>query len=146
MRWREALIEDAAFGHTQPAPPPAPTGDLRNDLRAWVYAFLTWLAAPVTRAAICGLLLAYQQEEGLYQRLVSRSEQDVRALFTQLLASDHRQARADEVFDFLVATTAIRALTVELADAATFCDRTADALAALAYSTWMPDRVRATAR
>ena len=37
-RWRsrEGLIEDAAFGHARPAPLPAPTGDLRADLHAWV--------------------------------------------------------------------------------------------------------------
>jgi AcrR family transcriptional regulator len=140
-RWprREALIEDAAFGHAQPAALPAATGDVRADLRAWVEAFLTWLADPVTRAAIPGLLLAYQHDEGLYERLVARSEQDVRALLTELLAADHLEARADAVFDFLVAVTSIRALTVGLLDTADFCDRTADALTALAFSSWRPD-------
>jgi AcrR family transcriptional regulator len=140
-RWprREALIEDAAFGHTQPAPLPVPTGDVRTDLRAWVEAFLTWLADPVARAAIPGLLLAYQHDEGLYERLVARSEQDVRAQLAQVLAADQLEAHADAVFDFLVAATAIRALTVGLVDAADFCDRTADALTALAFSSWRPD-------
>jgi AcrR family transcriptional regulator len=143
-RWprREALIEDAAFGHTQPAPLPAPTGDVRADLRAWVEAFLTWLADPVTRAAIPGLLLAYQHDEGLYERLVARSEQDVRAQLAQVLAADQLEAHADAVFDFLVAATAIRALTVGLVDAANFCDRTADALTSLAFSSWRPDPAR----
>jgi AcrR family transcriptional regulator len=143
-RWprREALIEDAAFGHAQPAPLPAPTGDVRTDLRAWVEAFLTWLADPVTRAAIPGLLLAYQHDEGLYERLVARSEQDVRAQLAQVLAADQLEAHADAVFDFLVAATAIRALTVGLIDAADFCDRTADALTALAFSSWHPDPAR----
>jgi AcrR family transcriptional regulator len=140
-RWprREALIEDAAFGHSQPAPVPLPTGDLRADLRAWVEAFLTQLADPVTRAAIPGLLLAYQRDDGLYGRLVSRNERDVRALLVERLATDHLEARADSVFDMLVAATSIRALTVGLADAAAFCDRTADALTALAFSSWRPD-------
>lgn len=139
-RWprREALIEDAAFDHTQPAPLPTPTADLHADLRAWVLAFLTPLADPVTRAAIPGLLLAYHRDETLYERLVWRSERDVRALLVDLLAAEGLQTRADAVFDLLVATTAIRALTLGLLDAADFCDRTADALAALAYSSWCP--------
>ncbi|WP_246216619.1 TetR/AcrR family transcriptional regulator [Mycobacterium botniense] len=139
-RWprREALIEDAAFGHTRPAPLPTPTGDVRADLRAWVEAFLRWLADPVTRAAVPGLLLAYQHDQGLYARLVARSEDDVRAQLAELLAADHLEARVDVVFDFLVAVTSIRALTVGMFDAAEFCDRTADALSALAYSSSQP--------
>jgi AcrR family transcriptional regulator len=137
-RWsrREALIEDAAFAHAQPAPLPAPTGDLHADLRAWVEAFLVQLADPVTRAAIPGLLVAYHRDETLYERLVSRSEEDVRAQLAELLASDGLERRADAVFDFLLASTAIRALTVGLRDAQNFCDRTAEALTALAYSPW----------
>jgi AcrR family transcriptional regulator len=149
-RWprREALIEDAAFGHGQPAPLPKPTGDLRADLRAWTLAFLHQLADPVTRSAIPGLLMAYQSDEGLYERLVTRSERDVRALLTDLLrqsVSDPGQpaARADAVFDFLVASTVTRAMTVGLADRDAFCDRTADALCALTYSDWRPSNSRA---
>ena len=140
-RWRrrEALIEDAAFGHTQPAPLPTPTGDLRTDLQGWVADFLAQLANPVTRAAIPGLLLAYQRDGGLYERLVARSEADVRALLTELLAAHHAEAHADAVFDLLVATAVLRAVTVGLHDAAAFCDRTADALTALAYSSWRPE-------
>ena len=44
------------------------------------------------------------------------------------------------MFDLLVAATTTRALTVGLSDAAAFCDRTADSLTALAYSSWRPDR------
>ncbi|WP_414687758.1 TetR/AcrR family transcriptional regulator, partial [Mycobacterium sp.] len=140
-RWprREALIEDAAFGHAQPAPLPRATGDLRADVRAWVEAFLVQLADPVTRAAIPGLLVAYHRDETLYERLVSRSEEDVRAQLVDLLAADGLEGRADAVFDFMVASIAIRALTVGLRDAQSFCDRTAEALTALAYSPWQPD-------
>jgi AcrR family transcriptional regulator len=150
-RWprREALIEDAAFGHTEPAAVPQPTADLRADLRAWVLTFLNQLADPVTRAAMPGLLLAYQREEGLYERLVNRSERDVRTLLADLvrgyltdLPAKQLAARADAVFDFMVATTAIRALTVGLAEHDRFCDQTADALTALAYSTWEPRKTR----
>jgi AcrR family transcriptional regulator len=148
-RWpsREALIEDAAFGHTRPAAVPESSGDLRTDLGAWVLTFLNQLADPVTRAAIPGLLLAYQHEDGLYERLVNRAERDVRALLTQLLAGyltdlTARQltARTDAVFDFLVATTMVRALTQGLSEYERFCDQTADALTALAHSTWQPRR------
>lgn len=154
-RWpsREALIEDAAFGHTEPAAVPEPSGDLRADLGAWVHMFLNQLADPVTRAAIPGLLLAYQHEDGLYERLVNRAERDVRALLTQLLAGyltdlPARQltTRADAVFDLLVATTTVRALTQGLADHERFCDQTADALTALAHSTWQPRRRAKTSK
>lgn len=75
-RWptKEALVEDAAFGHPSPVPMPAPTGDLRADLREWVAMFLDWLAQPVTRAALPGLITAYHHDETLYERLVLRSE------------------------------------------------------------------------
>jgi AcrR family transcriptional regulator len=148
-RWpsREALVEDAAFGHSEPAAVPESSGDLRTDLGAWVRTFLNQLADPVTRAAIPGLLLAYQREDGLYERLVNRAERDVRVLLTSLLAGyltdlTARQltTRADAVFDLLVATTTVRALTQGLADHERFCDQTADALTALALSTWHPRR------
>lgn len=111
---------------------PAPTGDLRADLREWVAMFLDWLAQPVTRAALPGLITAYHHDETLYERLVLRSETDVRAAMVDLLDGDRR--RADAVFDFLVATTVVRAMTRGLTDRDAFCDRTADALFALARS------------
>jgi AcrR family transcriptional regulator len=138
-RWstKEALVEDAAFGHPQPAPVPEPTGDLRTDLRAWVATFLDFLANPVTRAALPGLLAVYHQDEETYERLVLRSEADVRGLMKELLASAMPdaadiQSRADTVFDFLVAITVARAMTRGLTDRDAFTDRTADALTLLA--------------
>lgn len=135
-RWRsrEALIEDAAFGHARPAPLPAPTGDLRADLHAWVQAFLVQLSDPVIRAALPGLLLAWQQEEGLYKRFLLRNEVDVRALFAERLRTDGAAEHAEAAFDFLVDSTLLRAVTLGMADAEEFCDRTANALAALLYS------------
>lgn len=133
-RWptKEALVEDATFGHPNPVPMPAPTGDLRADLRAWVAMFVDWLAQPATRAALPGLLAAYHRDESIYERLVLRAEDDVRASMVELLGGDRR--RADTVFDFLVATTVVRAMTRGLAERDAFCDRTADALVALARS------------
>jgi AcrR family transcriptional regulator len=140
-RWprREALIEDAAFGHTRPAPLPAPTNDLRADLQTWVEVFLAQLADPVTRAAFPGLLLAWQQQEGLYKRFLLRNERDVRALFTQRLAAEGVAERAEAAFDFLVRTTLIQAVALGMVDAEGFCERTADAVAALVYSSWRAD-------
>lgn len=136
-RWRsrEALIEDAAFGHTRPAPLPAPTGDVRADLRAWVETFLTQLSDPVIRAAVPGLLLAWQREDGLYKQFLLRNEIDVRALFAERLGSDGAAQHAEAAFDFLVDCTLLRAVTLGLADAEKFCERTANALAALLYSS-----------
>jgi AcrR family transcriptional regulator len=136
-RWptKEALVEDAAFGHPNPAPIPAPTGDVYTDLRTWVGLFLDWLANPVTRAALPGLLTAYHRDESLYERLVLRAEADVRALMVELLDGDAE--RADTVFDFLVATTVVRAMTRGLADRETFCDRTAAALTTLARAPYL---------
>lgn len=134
-RWasKEALVEDAAFAHPHPAPLPEPTGDLRTDLHAWVSTFLQWLANPVTRAALPGLLSAYHRDEELYERLVVRSESDVRRLMTDVLGEGRH--RGDAVFDVLVAATFTRAMTRGLVDADAFCDRTADALLTLARAT-----------
>jgi AcrR family transcriptional regulator len=138
-RWatKEALVEDAAFGHPQPAPMPAPTGDLSADLYAWVSTFLDFLADPAVRAALPGLLTAYHRDEQVYERLVLRSEVDVRQQMVALLATarpkvPHDVAHADTVFDFLVGITVARAMTRGLIDRVAFCERTAVALATLA--------------
>jgi hypothetical protein len=58
------------------------------------------------------------------------------------LSKTNLTVRADAVFDFLVASTAIHTLTVGVSDLDEFCDRTANALTALAYSGWVPPRGR----
>jgi AcrR family transcriptional regulator len=147
-RWprREALIEDAAFGQLEPTAVPESTGDLRSDLRSWTEMFAQQFADPVTRAAIPGLLMAYQHDGNLYERLVNRAEHDVRGLLKDVLSQyltdlprKDLAVRTDAVFDFLVSTTAIHTLTIGLGDHVEFCDRTANALTALAYSTWTPN-------
>lgn len=143
-RWptKESLVEDVAFGHSRPAPVPEASGDLDADLRAWVELSLDYLADPVIRSALAGLLAAYQGDNDKYELLVLRFEQDVRELMVEVigrglpqLAKPERVARADAVFDILVASTAVRALTRGLADRETFCARTAHALGILARST-----------
>ena len=145
-RWprREALIEDAAFGHTRPAPLPAATGDLRADLGIWVEIFLVMLADPVTRAAFPGLLIAWQQDEALYRQFRSRNEDDVRAQFLELLAAYGVTRHAEAALDFLVNTTLLRAVTVGMDDAAGFCRRTADALTTLLAPPQQPEQPEPT--
>jgi AcrR family transcriptional regulator len=150
-RWprREAIIEDAVFGEIGPTAIPTSTGELRKDLHAWTWAFIRQFADPVTRAAIPGLLMAYEHDVDLYERLVNRTEHDVREQFSDLLRGyltdlppTELRTRTDAIFDFLVATTVIRALTFGLVDYENFCMRTADALTALANSTWKTPRRR----
>jgi AcrR family transcriptional regulator len=62
-RWpsRIALIEDAAFsGLTEIVI--EPTGDLRGDLRRFLRAYERSLSSPAARAAMPGLLTAYQHD------------------------------------------------------------------------------------
>jgi hypothetical protein len=46
---------------------------------------------------------------------------------------------AEAAFDFLADGTLLRAVTLRMVDAAEFCERTADALAALVHSSWQSD-------
>lgn len=135
-RWarREELIEDAAFGRDHPAPLPTNTGDLRADLHAWVELFLTTLADPVTRAAVPGLLLAWQQDQTHYRQFRLRNEENVHEVFLQLIADYGVRQHAEAAFDFLVNTTLLRAVTLGSVDAEQYCARTADALAAMLTS------------
>jgi hypothetical protein len=66
-----------------------------------------------------------------YELLALRFEQDVRELMVNVirrglpqLSESERVVRAHAVFDVLVASTAVRALTRGLADRETFCART----------------------
>ncbi|NDZ96728.1 TetR family transcriptional regulator [Streptomyces sp. SID6673] len=145
-RWarRETLIEDAVFG-ARDISLPTPTDDLHADLRAWVRLFLAHLADPATRAAIPGLLAAYQQDEDLYGTLLTRVERSVRSHVADAVAevipsgsATLRAARTDALFDLLVGATLVRALTFGLHDSESFCTQTADALMALAMSEWDP--------
>ena len=87
------------------------------------------------RAAFPGFLLAWQREDGLYKRFLLRNELDVRALFAERLGADGAAEHAEAAFDFLVDSTLLRAVTLGMADAAEFCDRTANALTALLSSS-----------
>lgn len=138
-RWtcRESIIEDAVFG-VQDASLPTATENLRDDLLTWTRWFVTRIAEPATRAAIPGLLSAYQHDDGTYARLVLHSEKPARTAFADRVAAAFPgstdgdvAAAADSAFDLLVAATVVRGLTNGLLDAETFCTRTADSLALL---------------
>ncbi|WP_253277159.1 TetR/AcrR family transcriptional regulator [Rhodococcus sp. RD6.2] len=138
-RWatRESIIEDAIFGMQDVALPEA-TDDLRADLLTWTRMFLVRIAEPATRAAIPGLLSAYHSDDGVYERLVTRSEAPARAALTARVAAafpersdDTNTAVSDAAFDLLMAATTMRGLTSGLADADTFCARTAESLTLL---------------
>ncbi|WP_258957207.1 TetR/AcrR family transcriptional regulator [Rhodococcus globerulus] len=142
-RWatRESIIEEAVFG-MQNGALPATTSNLREDLLIWTRWFLTQVAEPATRAAIPGLLSAYQQEEGAYQRLVLSSEYPARLALLERVRAEYPErseadvaAATDVAFDFLVAATIVRGLTSGLTDADAFCTRTAAALALLITAT-----------
>lgn len=142
-RWatRESIIEEAVFG-MQNGALPATTSNLRADILIWTRWFLTQVAEPATRAAIPGLLSAYQQEEGAYQRLVLSSEYPARLALLERVRAEYPErseadvaAATDVAFDFLVAATIVRGLTSGLTDADAFCTRTAASLALLITST-----------
>jgi hypothetical protein len=75
----------------------------------------------------------------LYKQFLLRNERDVRALFAPRLAADGVAQHAEAAFDFLADGTLLRAVTLRMVDAAEFCERTADALAALVHSSWQSD-------
>lgn len=146
-RWstKESIIEDAVFGLLDPELPAAGP-NLRADLLAWTEWFLSRIAEPATRAALPGLLSAYQREQGAYGMLVSRAEEPARAAFVGRVAAAlpgrpaaEASAAADGAFDLLVAATIVRGLTSGLAGADEFCARTTESLALLVEA----DRSRA---
>lgn len=138
-RWatRESIIEDAIFGMQDVALPEA-TDDLRADLLKWTRMFLERIAEPATRAAIPGLLSAYRADDGVYERLVARSELPARAALTERVTAafpersgEANAAVSDDAFGMLMAATTMRGLTSGLTDADAFCARTAESLVLL---------------
>jgi AcrR family transcriptional regulator len=117
-RWpsRMALIEDAAFsGLTEIVI--APTGDLRADLRRFLRAYERSLAAPAARAAMPGLLAAYQHDvpppEAHWRHL------SVRPQFAEILqAAPHDvdpDLDVDELFDLIEGAVLARVIVPAVA-------------------------------
>jgi AcrR family transcriptional regulator len=107
-RWptRLALIEDAAFSSLTEIAIGA-TGDLRTDLHRLIEEFHHSLDTPAARAAIPGLIAAYQHEPPSPTQWLKFS---VRPLFYEIIeaAGADPGLDADEIFDVLHGTLLAR--------------------------------------
>ncbi len=115
-RWpsRLALIEDAAFSTLTDVDIPV-TGDLRADLAGLVQAFEDSLGTPAARAAIPGLIAAYQHEappSSQWRKFSVRPQ-----YYAIIEAADlDPQIDVDEVFDILHGTILARIFVPMAAD------------------------------
>ncbi|KPM50797.1 TetR family transcriptional regulator [Frankia sp. CcI49] len=110
-RWpsRVELIESAIFPGIG-ALDVAPAGDVREDLRRYIAAYRELFSSPAARAAIPGLLAAYQAEPERHGTLVERVGQDVRPAFRATLAAADPgtidpEVDPDAVMDLLIGAT-----------------------------------------
>lgn len=112
-RWssKAELIEEAVFPGGLLAPE-ALSGDLITDLQPYCEQILTYLAEPAIRAAIPGLLVEYQNDPGMWQRVMERSVQPMRESFHRFIASTGREPviTADALFDVVLGALFTRAL------------------------------------
>jgi AcrR family transcriptional regulator len=112
-RWssKAELIEEAVFPSGLLAPE-AVTGDVITDLQPYCEQILTYLADPATRAAIPGLLVEYQNDRSMWQRVVDRSVVPMRASFEAYVARTGRTpaVSAEELFDVMLGALFTRAL------------------------------------
>ena len=113
-RWPSGieLIESAVFPHLD-ALDVTPTGDIAADLRRFAASYCRLFGAPAARAAIPGLLAAYQCEPDQHRVLAERIGQDVRPAFRAMLASADpgtvdRAIDADAVLDLLIGAALYR--------------------------------------
>lgn len=115
-RWpsRLALIEDAAFS-TLTDVEIAVTGDLRSDLTGLVQTFEDSLGTPAARAAIPGLIAAYQHEAPPSTQWLKFS---VRPQFYAIIkaAGIDPDIDVDQVFDILHGTILARNFVPLVAD------------------------------
>jgi AcrR family transcriptional regulator len=132
-RWpsRLALIEDAAFSGL-PAVAVVPTGHLRHDLRPFLQAYEASLVTPAARAALPGLLAAYQDAELPATRWMHLS---VRPVFAEILraapADVDQTLDLDEVFDLVLGAVLARVLVPTVAARQDWVETTADHIARL---------------
>jgi AcrR family transcriptional regulator len=112
-RWssKAELIEEAVFPFGLLAPE-AMTGDVITDLQPYCRQILEYLADPAVRAAIPGLLVEYQNDPGLWQRVIERSVIPMRESFEVFLATTgHTPAvSAEALFDVMLGALFTRAL------------------------------------
>jgi AcrR family transcriptional regulator len=113
-RWpsRVELIESAVFPHLD-ALDVAQGGDIATALRRLLDSYSRLFSAPAARAAIPGLLAAYQAEPERHRVLAERIGQDVRPAFRAMLAAADpgavdQEADADSVLDMLIGSALYR--------------------------------------
>jgi AcrR family transcriptional regulator len=113
-RWPSGieLIESAVFPHLD-ALDVTPTGDIAADLRRFAASYCRLFGAPAARAAIPGLLAAYQSEPDQRRVLAERIGEDVRPAFRAMLASADpgtvdRAIDADAVLDLVIGAALYR--------------------------------------
>jgi AcrR family transcriptional regulator len=107
-RWpsRIELIESAVFPHLD-ALDLTPAGDIVTDLRGFLKGYCALFGAPAARAAIPGVLAAYQSNPDRHRALAERIGQNVRSAFRAMLAAAgpeavDPEADADAVLDMVV--------------------------------------------
>jgi AcrR family transcriptional regulator len=136
-RWssKAELIEEAVFPSGLLAPA-AMTGDVITDLKPYCLQILRYLADPAIRAAIPGLLVEYQNDPSMWQRVVARSVIPMRASFEAFLAKTGRTPAVsmDALFDVMLGALFTRALNQGAEDAAEF----AHAVALVITATLQP--------
>jgi AcrR family transcriptional regulator len=132
-RWssKAELIEEAVFPGGLLAPE-AMTGDVITDLLPYCEQILTYLADPAIRSAIPGLLVEYQSDPGMWQRVIDRSVQPMRESFHHFLESTGRQpvVPADALFDVVLGALFTRALNVGALDSREFARSVAQVVTA----------------
>jgi AcrR family transcriptional regulator len=122
-RWsnKAELIEEAVFPSGLLAPE-AITGDVITDLKPYCRQILEYLSDPAVRAAIPGLLVEYQNDPSMWQRVVARSVVPMRVSFEAFLAKTGRTPAVgvDALFDVMLGALFTRALNQGAEDAEEF--------------------------
>jgi AcrR family transcriptional regulator len=112
-RWssKAELIEEAVFPSGLLAPE-AITGDVITDLQPYCQQILEYLSDPAIRAAIPGLLVEYQNDPSMWQRVVERSVIPMRVSFEAFLAKTGRTpaVSVEALFDVMLGALFTRAL------------------------------------
>lgn len=112
-RWssKAELIEEAVFPSGLLAPE-AMTGDVITDLQPYCLQILQYLSDPAIRAAIPGLLVEYQNDRSMWQRVVERSVIPMRASFEAFLATTGctPAVSVETLFDVMLGALFTRAL------------------------------------
>lgn len=133
-RWpsRLELIEDAVLGGLPPSTM-RPTGDLRQDLRAFVGSYLAVFRTPALQAAIPGLLASYQTGERRPRSSAAWQRLSLRPAFADVLAaappgSIDPELDIDDVFDLLLGAVLVRVMVPSEARRFPPVDRVVDLL------------------